>query len=127
MSVAFNPEGEFIPVAARLFGPTGYDTIRLSLDTGATRSLVSRDIAVRLGYDLSASTGFSHFITGSGLETAPRISIERIEALEQERRDFPVVCHNLPAGAPVDGLLGLDFFRGQRLIIDFRAGLVTLE
>jgi len=26
-----------------------------------------------------------------------------------------------------EGLLGLDFFRGQRLVVDFRKGLVTLE
>jgi hypothetical protein len=27
----------------------------------------------------------------------------------------------------VDGVLGLDFFRGQRLVVDFQSGLVTVE
>jgi len=27
----------------------------------------------------------------------------------------------------VDGVLGLDFFRGQRLIVDLRAGVVMVE
>lgn len=127
MNFPFNPEGEVIPVEVALSGPAGTGSASFSLDTGATRSLVSRDIVVGLGYDLSKATNFSHFITGSGVETAPRINIDRIEALGQERRFFPIVCHTLPSGSPIDGLLGLDFFRGQKLTVDFRAGLVTLE
>lgn len=53
--------------------------------------------------------------------------VEKIEALEQERRNFPILCHTLPPSATVDGVLGLDFFRGQRLVVDFRTGLVTVE
>lgn len=127
MNFPFNPEGEVIPVEVYLSGPAGNTSANFSLDTGATRSLVGRDIVVTLGYDLAAATSFSNFITGSGIETAPRINIERLEALGQERRNFPVVCHNLPSGVPVDGVLGLDFLRGQKLTVDFRAGLVTLE
>ena len=33
----------------------------------------------------------------------------------------------MPGNTLFDGLLGLDFLRGQKLTIDFRAGLVTLE
>jgi hypothetical protein len=32
----------------------------------------------------------------------------------------------MPVSLPVDGLLGLDFIRGQRLVIDYRAGEITL-
>ena len=38
-----------------------------------------------------------------------------------------IVAHTLPAGASVDGLLGLDFFRKTRLKIDFRKYLVKLD
>ena len=34
--------------------------------------------------------------------------------------------HTLPPSASVDGLLGLDFFRGQILNLDFRTGVVML-
>ena len=127
MSLPFDPEGGFIAVEVHLSGPSGYLVADFSLDTGATRSLVSQSLALRLGYDLVEATNFSRFITGSDLATAPIINFTRVEALEQERRNFPVVCHNLPSGSPVDGVLGLDFLRGQKLTIDFRAGLVTLE
>jgi MalT-like TPR region len=49
------------------------------------------------------------------------------EALQQARIDFPVLCHTLPPSATVDGVLGLDFMRGQRLIVDLRAATVSLE
>lgn len=127
MSLTFDSEGEFIAIEVRLSGPAGYLAADFSLDTGATRSLVSQALVLRLGYDLAEATSFSRFITGSDIVTAPIIKFTRVEALEQEHRNFPVVCHNLPSGAPVDGVLGLDFFRGQKLTIDFRAGLVTLE
>ncbi len=37
-----------------------------------------------------------------------------------------VSCHTLPPSAGVDGLLGLDFFRGERLTVDFRTGRLIL-
>lgn len=65
--------------------------------------------------------------TASGLEVAPMITLERLEALGRQRDHFPVLCHTLPVSAGVDGVLGLDFLRGHRLTVDFRIGLVTLE
>jgi len=40
--------------------------------------------------------------------------------------DFGVLGHTLPPSAGVDGLLGLDFFRGQSLTGDFRVGRVSV-
>jgi hypothetical protein len=37
-----------------------------------------------------------------------------------------VLSHTLPSSATIDGLLGLDFLRGQMLSIDFRQALVSL-
>jgi hypothetical protein len=34
--------------------------------------------------------------------------------------------HTLPPSAGVDGLLGLDFFRGQVLTVDFHKGMIAL-
>ena len=64
--------------------------------------------------------------TGSGVEVVPRIKLSKIAVLGVERTDFLVLCHALPPGLGVDGLLGLDFLRGRSLSIDFRNGTVTL-
>jgi hypothetical protein len=56
-----------------------------------------------------------------------RIEIHKLEALGKEQEHFPILGHTLPPGIAVDGLLGLDFLRGERLGVDFRTGSVTLE
>ena len=65
--------------------------------------------------------------TGSGVEFVPRVNVEKILALGQERNDFSVLAHTLPPSASVDGLLGLDFLRGRRLTLNFRKGTISLE
>lgn len=65
--------------------------------------------------------------TGSGVEYVPAVVTERIESIGERREGLSVLCHTLPTSAGVDGLLGLDFFRGRRLVVDFRAGLVDVE
>jgi hypothetical protein len=52
--------------------------------------------------------------------------LQRLTALGRERLGFPVLGHTLPPSAGVDGLLGVDFFRGLVLTIDFGAGQVHL-
>ena len=127
MSLPFDRQAGLIVVPARLWGPEGDTIARLALDTGATGSLVNWDIAVLLGYDPAATRERIRVTTGSSVEFAPQIVVQRVEALGREQTDFPIVCHTLPPSAAVDGVLGLDFFRGTRLILDFRKGLVTLE
>jgi len=80
-----------------------------------------------LGYDPAIVPERVQMTTGSGVEFVPRIALQKIEALGQERQDFPMLCHTLPPSATVDGVLGLDFFRGWRLVLDFRTGQVTIE
>jgi len=127
MSLRFDPTAGLIVVPTRVWGPVGDTVVRLALDTGATRTVVSWDVLVLVGYDPAAAPQRVQLTTGSGVEFVPQVIVERVEALGQERCDFPVLCHTLPPSATVDGVLGLDFVRGQRLVIDLRAGEVTLE
>ena len=100
MSESFNYRIGLIVLPVELFGPSGSQIVRMALDTGATRSLVNIATLVNLGYDPS---------------------------LESERTNVSVLAHTLPPSAAIDGLLGLDFFRDQRLEIDFRHGRLTLD
>jgi len=127
MSFSFDPNERAVIVQVRIWGPQGHTVIRLALDTGATETLVNWEIAVLLGYDPSASPSRKRITTGSGVEFAPEISIDRIEALGMERLRFPVLCHTLPPSAGLDGLLGRDFLRGQRVVLDFRTGVITVD
>ena len=126
MSSAFDPQQGLIIVRTELWGPTGSAVLRLALDTGATATVVNIAMLVAVGYDPALAPTRVQVTTGSGVEYVPRVTLSRILALGQERVDFAVLGRTLPPSAGVDGLLGLDFLRGQSLTVDFRTGQVTL-
>jgi predicted aspartyl protease len=98
-----------------------------ALDTGAISSVMRWESLVDLGYDPAACPGRSKITTASGTVWVPRLVVDRVDALDTSRAAFPMLAHTLPRSIRVDGLLGLDFFRRQRLTVDFRRGLVTLD
>ena len=100
---------------------------RLALDTGATGSMINCDIAVLLGYDPVSLEERIRITTGSGIEFVPQIKIKKIEIPGRFKKNFPILCHTLPPGATIDGLLGLDFFRGVSFTIDLKLGTFTFE
>ena len=126
MSTPFNAAQGLIIVVVRIEGPTGHAYPRLALDTGATATMINAAQLVGIGYDPATVPQRVQMTTGSGVAFVPRLVVARAEALGQAQTSFEVVAHTLPPTASVDGLLGLDFFRGQVLTIDFRAGQITL-
>jgi len=122
MRVPFNPHQGLVHVSAEILGPLGSAVLRLALDTGATGTTINIAPLVAVGYDPALSPARVQVTTGSGIEFAPRLTLDKIRALGQERGGFPVLCHTLPPSAGVDGLLGLDFFRGLSVTLDFRSG-----
>jgi len=126
VSLTFNPKEGLIIIPTRLWGPNGDTVVRLALDTGATATVVNWDIIVLLGYDPAIISDRVQMTTGSGLEFVPRIIIRKLEGLGKKRKNFPALCHTLPPSTTVDGVLGLDFFRGNKLILDLRRGILTL-
>jgi predicted aspartyl protease len=126
MSVPFDAQRGLVAVSAAVDGPSGTAVLRLALDTGATSTVINVGLLVALGYDPALVPERIQVTTGSGVEFAPRVPLQKITALGQERTHFPVLAHTLPSSAGIDGLLGLDFLRGQTLTVDFRTGSITL-
>jgi len=126
VSYVFNPDRGLVVVQTEVFGPSGSMVLRLALDTGATGTLISVAPLTAIGYDPSLAPERVQVTTGSGVEFAPRILVAQLRVMGQERVDFPVLAHTLPPSASVDGLLGLDFLRGQVATIDFRRGIISL-
>jgi hypothetical protein len=126
VSTPFNPNGRLILVEARVWGPSGDLLVNLALDTGAHGTLIDPAILTNIGYDPAMAPEQVQITTGSGVEVIPRLRVDHLEALGQTKQQLPILCHTLPPSATVDGLLGLDFLRGQCLTLDFRAGLITL-
>jgi predicted aspartyl protease len=125
MKITFDPKRGLVVVPTRLYGRGRDAIVRLALDTGATSSMINWDVAVLLGYDPASEKERIQVTTGSGVEFAPRIVVKQMEIPGRHLENFPVLCHTLPPSATVDGLLGLDFFRGVRLVIDLQAGAIS--
>ena len=89
--------------------------------------MISNGPLSAIGYDPSLVSERIQVTTGSSVEYVPTLPLSRIVTLGQERQQFPVLCHTLPPSATIDGLLGLDFLRGQELKLDFRKGRLTLS
>jgi hypothetical protein len=127
VSFIFNPHHGVIVVGARLYGPSNSIVLRLALDTGASTTMVGIAPLVTAGYDPALMGDRVQVTTPAGVVFLPRLTIGRLSSLGCERADLAVLGHTLPPRAGVDGLLGLDFLRGQRLSIDFREGAITLQ
>ena len=80
-----------------------------------------------VGYSPDAATDRVQVTMGNGIETVPRLVLNRFSALGQHRLGLPVLSYGLPPTAGIDGLLGLDFLRGSVLTIDFQNGQIALS
>ncbi len=127
MKIPFDPVEDLIYLWAEVLGPSGKARLLLALDTGATSTVVSKTRLIELGYDPESSPEHSRIITGSQSETVAHLKLTKFSVLGQQRVSFDVCCYDLPEATGVDGVLGLDFFRGLNLNIDFRNGLITLS
>lgn len=113
-------------MSARLIGPDAEVILRLALDIGATMTMIRPASLLQIGADPALATERLAMTTASGVEYVPKAIVGTFIAVGAELRNMPVIAHTLPPSASVDGLLGLDFFRGMKLSIDFRAGLLDL-
>lgn len=127
MSFLFNPHHGLIVVGAELYGPSRSIVLRLALDTGASTTMISIAPLATAGYDPALVGERVQVTTAAGSEFLPRLTIERLSSLGCDRADLAILGHTLPPSTGVDGLLGLDFLRGQHLSIDFREGAITLQ
>ena len=126
MSVPFDTTQELIIVNMSVFGPSGSRELRLALDTAATQTVISRHVLGILGYSVAAAPTVP-IIMGGGRVLVPLVIVDKLESLNQTQLSVSVQAHTLPRALPFDGLLGLDYIRGQRLVVDYRTGQIELS
>ena len=107
-------------------GPAGLARCVVAVDTGAVRTSISPFLLEAVGYELITSPRTTAVVSATGLTRAPVFDSVQVMALG-ERRDLDVMALQLPQGLNFQGLLGLDFFRGTALIIDFANGFIELN
>ena len=122
MRVYFNPEKGLIKIPTLVTGPSFDVVVNLALDTGATSTVIGWEGLLNSGYDPAISQNRLRLTTASGIEYIPIVEITQIEALGIIRKNLQIACHSFPVTSTVEGVLGLDFFKDVRLLIDFKAG-----
>lgn len=110
-----------------MFGPQGHTRLLLALDTGASRTVIAPLVLEAVGCAVSNDAAGLMVATGSRREFMPLVQVSKLTALGHSVENLSVLGHQLPAGMAVHGLLGLDFFTGCKLELDFRAGTIRLD
>jgi predicted aspartyl protease len=128
LSGSFDVEtSELIIVPVRLWKQATSFVFRFAVDTGATTTIADLSSLQLLGYEPTSSTSSTALTTASRSEKVEPFLIERVQALGHEHTNFRVLGFALPRELGVDDLLGLNFFRDRRLVLDFRDGALTLD
>jgi len=124
--------------AGRIVAPVmidGKGPFRFIIDTGASSSTISPQLAATLGLTPTALTATGQMTSQTtmivngitGTQAVPAVSIGRLEAgdLVLQQMQLPVIWAPLMAGA--DGILGIAGFRQESLFVDFRRNRVVIS
>ena len=105
------------PVTVNGLGP-----YQFVVDTGANRSVISRELAAALKLPSAASAPL-HSVAGMEMVETVRIEHLAVSGLDVPSDQIPILPANR-LGA--DGLLGVDGLGGRRLIMNFRERSLTI-
>lgn len=105
-----NFEHMLVPVSINGEGP-----FQFLVDTGANTSCISHQLAQRL---MLAGAEPARVHTIVGVREHPGVLIDRLQVGERNRRG--VRAASLPLETGLDGVLGVDWLKGQRLELDFK-------
>lgn len=92
------------------------------VDTGAHRTVIARELAEQLALK-KASTIKLHTMAGVRAVSSAMVPDLTVNSIQLKKIQAPTLDQR-NMGAP--GLLGLDAFQSRRVVVDFRAGTMTL-
>ena len=101
--------------------------LKLAIDTGATRTLIPFEAALSIGINPAHSQKSIEVTTGSGTVICPIVTVRKFSCLGVMLKKLPVVCHHLPPESPVEGLLGLDFLKAAKVVLDFARNIIEIK
>ncbi len=123
----FDPHANAIEVKAGLSNGEVISILRLILDTGANRTVLSAT-ALKTLKDFSSRVEGGYTVeTANGPVPSFGVRLPALFALGHMKEEFVVLVHAVDASESIDGVIGLDFLRGHRLCLDFVSGEIELS
>jgi len=121
-------QGNLLVVQAAVGGIDGsVIVLRLLVDTGASYTMLPVEAVEALGCDTHHPLRRVRIVAANGIIVAPVVAGPWLHCLGQRLEECPVVAHTLPAGAYVDGLLGMDILTRFQATIAVSTGKVKVE
>ena len=117
--------GHLLIVSTKLNGTLD---ARLILDTGASHTILSREVSDNLDLLSNHPTATVTLKTAGGPVEAEVVRMSSIRVSEAEVRNSLVAVYDLPDAPPgVDGLLGLTFLKEFEMTLDAGNGVLFLR
>ncbi len=107
----------------------GYD-VRLAVDTGASDTVIDLTALLIAGYRETDAIRTVEIETGKGIIQADVYRVTGFNALGVTYPAFQLCAYDFLAHSvltDIDGVLGLDFFTDEKLCINFRELIITVQ
>lgn len=111
---------------AQIYGKGKPILLKLAVDTGATKTIIPPEAVLSIGVNPARSQNTTEITTGTGTVICPVAIIPQFSCFGVTLKKLPVVCHHLPPESPVEGLLGLDFLKAAKVVLDFARNVIEI-
>ncbi len=127
MSVSFSfARGRYILVPVRMKHATEPQWPVMVLDTAARTTVIDPKMAAALGLEPEESGPTVNVVGATGATSAALLTVNSVSVLGLDVRDLDVICHQLPSSLGLHGVLGLNFLRHFKIVIDNETETVIL-
>ena len=99
----------------------------LALDTGASSTVISEKIAQEIGYDLSRVSKQTTFSDASQTHLVSEVTLKSLSLATARVENIKVLCYTMREEHGIDGVIGLNFIRQFKIVMDFETGILTLD
>jgi hypothetical protein len=104
--------------------------LALALDTGASHTTIDLSPLIIAGYEIANAIKTVPIETASGIIDAYVFKIKALTAIGVTKRDIEICAYDFFSYQLItdfDGVLGLDFFEDNKLCIDFKKNILTIQ
>jgi aspartyl protease family protein len=99
---------------------------RMAVDTGARLTVITPRLARELGLRPDGAEPAVSVTGVFGDGSAVLLRVASVSILGAEVRNLRVLCHPLPSKLKIEGIIGLNFLKHFKIVIDNETEILTL-